>query len=83
MSLLVANSPGSAGGAKSGPNTEDDSGSDRDEREQDGRPGYEGRCGTRYEGSKGRVDCVHEPEPAANKTAGQVVPGQAGDQSHK
>ena len=83
MSLLVANSPGSAGGAKPGSNTEDDSGSDRHEREQDGGPGYESRRGTRYEGSKGRVDGVYEPEPVAHEVAGQIEPGQAGDESHK
>jgi hypothetical protein len=79
----VTYGPGSTGGAKPGSNAEDDRGGEGDEWEQDGRPGQEGRRGTRHQGSKGRVDGVHEPEPAANEVTGQIVPGQAGDKSYK
>lgn len=83
MSLLVTNGPGSAGSAKAGPDAEDDRRSEGDEWEQDGGPGNESCRGTRYQGSKGRVDRVHEPEPVADEVAGQIVPGQTGRQSYK
>lgn len=71
VSLRMAERSGAARSSQSGADTEHNCRGKRYKWQKDSRPGHYGCHSTRHQRGHRGVDSVHEPEPAADKTAGQ------------
>jgi len=71
VSFRMAERSGAARNSESGADPEHECRGKRYQWQKDSRPSHYGSHSTRHDGGHGGVDSVHEPEPAADKTAGQ------------